>query len=198
MQRHHSRLEIIATEGSLPLAVRSHFAAPQEALNSLRAPAFAAHSKVYDAVQFGVRKLRQGKYARRALLLITDGQEAGSQVSYGDLFRAIRESDAAIYCLGVGNTNSDEGEGPGNFQLGHLLLEEMASLTGGTAYMKDKPEHLMKEVKLIAQQLWHQYSLVYQPTPTTREKKWHKIQVQINSAPQNRITVHTRQGYFSR
>lgn len=183
----------IATFGD-EVRLRSDFADRRAALDKLLAPAFENRSKVYDAIHYGLQKIRHGKFARRALLLITDGQEDGSQISYGRLCQAIKEADTQIYCLGVGNTNSDEGEGPGNYQLGHLLLEEIARLTGGTVYRKDKPEQLRQEAQLIAQQLWHQYSLVYQRPSTTGEEKWHKIKVQVASA---KITVRAKQGYFS-
>lgn len=184
----------IATFGE-EIRLLADFADRTTALDRLIAPAFEKRSKVYDAIHYGLEKMQHGKFARRALLLITDGQEDGSQVSYGKLFKAIKENDTQIYCLGVGNTNSDEGEGPGNFQLGHLLLEEIAAVSGGTAYMKDKPDQLHQEAKLMAQQLRHQYSIMYQRPPGGGKEKWHKIKVQVAQA---KIVVQAKQGYFSR
>lgn len=170
----------------------SDFADQQTTLSRLTPSLPEKRSKVYDAIHYGLAKAQQGKFARRALLLITNGQENGSRISYRDLFREIKKNETQIYCLGVGNTNSDGGDGPGNFQIGHLLLEELAKLTGGTAYDKDKPEQLIAEANLIAQQMKHQYRVVY-PRSFTKNK-WQKVKVQINST--RKVKARTREGYY--
>lgn len=177
------------------ITLLSDFADRKTTLEKLTPPAFEKRSKVYEAIHYGLAQIQHGKFSRRALLLLSDGQDGGSQVSYGQLFNAIKASDAQIYCLGVGNTNSDEGEGPGNFQIGHLLLEEMATLTGGTAYMKDKSEQLRLEARVMAQQLWHQYRVVYQRPITAGEKKWRKIKVKT-TASYSHLKIRARQGYW--
>lgn len=176
----------------------SDFANRQTILARLTNPAPEERSKVYEAIHFGLAKVQQGKFARRALLLITDGQYSGSSISYRELFSAIKRSEVQIYCLGVGNTNSDGGDGPGNFQIGHLLLEELADLTGGTVYTKDKPEQLIAEAKLIASQMWHQYRIVYQRTTSSGKEHWQKVKVRINSTrPHEKVKVRAREGFYT-
>lgn len=176
----------------------SDFADRQTTLSRLTNPAPEKRSKIYDAIHYGLAKVQQGKFTRRALLLITDGQDGGSSISYRELFRELKRSDVQIYCLGVGNTNSDGGEGPGNFQIGHLLLEELTATTGGTVYTKDKPEQLIAGARLIASQMRHQYRIVYQRTTSSGKEHWQKVKVRINSSrPHGKVKVHAREGFYT-
>lgn len=176
----------------------SDFADRRTTLSRLTNLAPEKRSKLYEAIHYGIAKVQQGTFARRALLLITDGQDRGSSNSYRELFREIKRSDVQIYCLGVGNTNSDGGEGPGNYQIGHLLLEELAELTGGTVYTKDRPEQLIAEAKLIASQMWHQYRIVYQRTTSSGKEHWQKVKVRINATRLHLKTkVRAREGFYT-
>lgn len=172
----------------------SDFAEAKATLDKLSAPTFENRSKVYDAIHYGLEKLQGGRHMRKALLVISDGQEDGSRVSYRSLLKSIKQKGPQIYCLGVGNTNSYDSVGPGDYWLGHLFLEEIATITGGIAFMKDKPDQLRKEAQLIAQQLWHQVSIEYQPAPETNPRRWRKIKVKTTAEYKN-LEVHTRTYY---
>lgn len=166
-------------------------------LNQLAAPELEMKSKVYDAVTFGLQKAAQGRYAKRALLLVTDGQESGSEVSYRKLMRLVKESDVQIYCLGVGNTSSNEGIVPGDYWLGSMLLKEMSDMTGGGTYLKDKPEQVKRGSEIFAAYLRHQYKIIYFSTNQTGTKKWRRIKVHV-SVPTGttELRCNARQGYY--
>jgi len=67
---------------------------------------------VYDAVEKGILKLRDGKHPRKAILLVTDGQDHGSQTSLEQAMEDVRESHVLLYCLGVSATG---GNGRGGY-----------------------------------------------------------------------------------
>lgn len=139
---------------------------------------------VYDALAFGLHKVTEAHYAKRALWLITDGQEYGSSYKYKELIQAIKHNEIQIYCFGVGNTNSysSGGDVPGDYWLGSLFLDELAALTGGRTFLKDKPRELQQEAKTMAVQLRSQYRMEYDTTLPVGEKKWRKVKVRVHSA----------------
>jgi VWFA-related protein len=67
---------------------------------------------LYDAIEKGVLKLREGKHPKKAILLVTDGQDFGSQISLEQAMDDVRESHVLLYCLGIGAYASSQ-RGPG-------------------------------------------------------------------------------------
>ena len=57
---------------------------------------------LYDALEKGVLRLRDGKHSKKAILLVTDGQDFGSQISLEQAMDDVRESHVLLYCLGIG------------------------------------------------------------------------------------------------
>jgi Ca-activated chloride channel family protein len=187
----------LATFGK-EVALKADFTFGESLLNQLVTPELDTNSAVYDAVAFGLQKAARGRYAKRALLLITDGQESGSQVSYKKLMKLVKDSDVQIYCLGVGNTNSNGGVVPGDYWLGHLLLEEMSDITGGATYLKDKPEQVKRGSEIFATRLRHQYKISYFPANLPSNEKWRRIKVRMSSPVGTKeLKCNTRQGYYS-
>src|SRR6185369_16475104 len=63
---------------------------------------------LYDSVYIGINKVQQGKYKEKmALLIISDGQDNNSRYSFGDIKKALSESNIIIYSIGVPPTNYD-------------------------------------------------------------------------------------------
>jgi VWFA-related protein len=56
---------------------------------------------LYDAINEGVRKLKQGHYDRKVLLIVTDGADSVSGISYNQIARILRESNVIVYGLGI-------------------------------------------------------------------------------------------------
>ena len=87
---------------------------------------------LYDAAYLGVEKVKQGRHNKRALLLISDGQDNSSRYSYGELRKLLKEADVQIYCIGIVEIGGGAG---GSLDLqGQSILEEMSQVTGGKAF----------------------------------------------------------------
>lgn len=156
-----------------------------------------AKSVVYDALVFGLEKVKQGRNAKRALLLITDGQETGSRQGHREAIEASKHNAAQIYCLGVGNTNSNGREGPGDEATGRLFLEHLAALTGGSAFFNDAPQELQQKACLIAAQLRAQYRLEYETRIPVDPTKWRKVRLRLQAERQRRsFRATVRAGYY--
>lgn len=150
---------------------------------------------LYDAVYIGTEKIRQGRHPRKALIIISDGQDNNSRYTFRELRNLVRETDVQIYSLGITNVfNGDplETEGQG-------ILEELARLTGGRAFFPNNDLELQEVITRIGIELRHQYSIGYIPTTTDQTgNRWHKIKVKIN-APKGlpSLTVRAKEGYYA-
>src|ERR1700677_2843585 len=83
-----------------------------------------------DAVYLGINKLRQAKYDRKALLIVSDGGDNRSRYTEGELRRVVRESDVQIYSIGIFDTYAATTEE----QLGPVLLDDICQMTGGRLF----------------------------------------------------------------
>jgi Ca-activated chloride channel family protein len=147
----------------------------------------------YDSVYFGLEKVKQGKHRKRALLIISDGQENSSRYKYGELIKLARESDVQIYCIGIGDTNSG-----GDFSSGKDLLKELAEMTGGKSLFPGDASEIEDAVNSIALLLRHQYSVGYYPANPRSDKSWRKLKVKLNPSWKTQgLRVSVKEGYYA-
>jgi Ca-activated chloride channel family protein len=146
---------------------------------------------LYDAVYIGLEKIKHGHNAKRALLLITDGEDTGSRHSLRNVRNAAKESDTQIYAIGIDTDSFFP-------STGWLVLEEMAEITGGSAYFPDSVSDLEDIYIKIALELRNQYLLGYSSTNPTKDGRWRKIKVKLNSPKSLRkLSVRARTGYYA-
>lgn len=147
-----------------------------------------------DAIYLGINEMRQAKYQRKALLIISDGGDNHSRYSEREIRSMVKEADVLIYAIGIYDQYfSTEEE-----ELGPALLSEIAELTGGRAFTVDNPNDLADLATKIGLELRNQYVLGYYPTNMTRDGRWHKITVKLlppKGLPP--LGVHARRGYYS-
>lgn len=130
---------------------------------------------------------------RRAVILVTDGEDRDSFYNEQQLFEVLRESDVQIYVIGfIGDLSKEGGfiakspqEKAKNF------LEKMAKETGGKAYFPATVGELNGIAQDIASELRTQYLVSYYPTNTKKDGSVRQIKVVIADGPnkQKRIAV---------
>jgi Ca-activated chloride channel family protein len=150
---------------------------------------------LYDAAYLAVEKVQQGRHSKKALLIISDGQDNNSRYTYKELRNRVKEADVQIYAIGITDPASDSLAG-----FGKSVLEEITRMTGGRAFFPNaynEPE-LVEICTRIALELRHQYSVGFYPTDIASEAKWHKVQVKVNP-PRGlgRLSLLYREGYQS-
>jgi Ca-activated chloride channel homolog len=150
---------------------------------------------LYDAAYLAVEKVAQGRHTKKALLIISDGQDNNSRYTYKELRNRVKEADVQIYAIGITDPASDSLAG-----FGRGVLEEITRMTGGRAFFPNaynEPE-LVEICTRIALELRHQYSIGFYPTDMTSEAKWHKVQVKVNPPKGlGRLSLTYREGYQS-
>lgn len=151
---------------------------------------------LYDAAYLGIEKVKQGRHQKRAILLISDGQDNSSRYTYGELRKLLKEAGVQIYCIGIVEMGGQSG---GTLDLqGQSILEEIAQTTGGKAFFPRSAAELEDATTRIALELRHQYSIGYIPTNVKRDGQWHKIKVQVKpprGLPQ--LKVQHKEGYYA-
>jgi Ca-activated chloride channel family protein len=136
---------------------------------------------LYDGVYLGISKLKSGQNPKKALLLITDGEDNHSRYSRGDIRQVVRESDAQIYVI----------------DLGRALIGDLAEMTGGHSY-RTNVNDLEETCEKIALEMKNQYVIGYESTNQNRDGKFRKVRVRVTPpAGMSKLTVRARDGYFA-
>jgi Ca-activated chloride channel homolog len=147
-----------------------------------------------DAIYLGVTKMRQAKYPRRALLIISDGGDNHSRYTEGEIKSLVREADVLIYAIGIYDHYMPTPEE----QLGPELLSEITEVTGGRAFTIDNPNDLADVATKIGIELRNQYVLGYRPSNKAHDGKWRKIRVKLippKGLPP--LRVYAKSGYYA-
>ena len=147
-----------------------------------------------DAIYLGMEKMRQAKYQKKALLIISDGGDNRSRYTEGEIKNLVKEADVLIYAIGIyDNYFPTEEE-----RLGPQLLDDITQITGGRAFTVENPNDLEDVAKKIGIELRNQYVLGYRPKTFLRDGKWHKVKVKLvlpKGIPP--LQVHAKMGYYA-
>jgi Ca-activated chloride channel family protein len=154
-----------------------------------------SNTALYDAVYLGVERVTRGSHQKRALMIISDGQDNASRYNFGEVRRLMKESDVTTYAVGI----LDKGDigGPLGMQ-GQAFLDELTSVTGGKAFYPESDVEMDEIFERIALELRHQYTIGYTPKDFKPDGKWRKVKVKVKP-PRGlpRLTVRTRDGYYA-
>ena len=134
---------------------------------------------------------------RRALILVTDGEDRNSYYNEKQLFELLRESEVQIYVIGFIEELSKDGGFIKKSPQGQAkaFLERIATESGGKAYFPKSAAELPNLAQEISGEIRTQYSIGYIPSNDKRDGTYRQIKVQIVDGPnaQKRIAV-TRAG----
>jgi Ca-activated chloride channel homolog len=152
-------------------------------------------TSLIDAIYLGVNKMRNAKYAKRALLVISDGGDNHSRYSESQLKNLVKEADVMIYAIGIYDRTAPTEEE----RLGPELLSDISGLTGGRAFTIDDPDDCAGVAAQIGVELRNQYVIGYRPQNPPHDGKWHKIRVKLTLLPKQMQSVHTyaKKGYYA-
>jgi Ca-activated chloride channel family protein len=147
-----------------------------------------------DAIYFGISKMRQAQYQRKALLIISDGGDNSSRYTEREIKSLVKEGDVLIYAIGIYDHYFPTEEE----RLGPQLLDDIAGLSGGRALTVDNPNDLADIATKIGIELRNQYVLGYRPKNLLPDGKWHKVKVKLvppKGLPP--LQVRAKAGYYA-
>ena len=158
---------------------------------------------LYDAITLGLQKIKQGKNKKRALLLLTDGNDNGSAIDLQTVLSLAKSSEVIIYALGIGHGKE------GNIHSGFIgqvpdavdmrVLRSLADTTGGNAYYLEAAheggrDRIDEAANEVAAELKQQYTLGYYPTNQKKDGGFRQIVVEVKDKD---LRVRTKRGYYA-
>ena len=164
-------------------------------LNKLTFVETRSNTALYDACYLGVEKVTRGTHPKRALLLISDGQDNDSRYTFSEVRRLLKESDVVLYSIGILGGN-DPASSLG--MEGQATLDELSAVSGGKSFFPNTAAEMDELFERIALELRHQYSIGYRPKNFKNDGKWHKLKVKV-TPPRGlpRLFVRSREGYYA-
>jgi Ca-activated chloride channel family protein len=136
-------------------------------------PNASGGTSLYDAIVTGLYRFRNLQ-GRKALIIITDGEDTTSRLTYDDMLTYVRASRVPLYFIGIGF-----GFGPGSLG-GPGKMRALAAETGGVAYLIRDTKQLAATYKAIEQDLRSQYLLTYHTESTKKDRAYRAIEVKVD------------------
>jgi Ca-activated chloride channel family protein len=171
--------------------------------NSLLGLRAEGETALWDAITFGLDRIKRGKNRKKVLVVVTDGQDNASKVKFRDLIERVEEADVLIYPVGMFESGGISSRELLKLGIGiretdpQLELEKLAQATGTKAHFPTDVEQCKAAMKEIALEVSQQYSVGYYPTNTARDGKWRKIQVKVGEASKTAHVARARAGYYA-
>jgi Ca-activated chloride channel homolog len=198
--------EIVRFVSSQNIEVLQDFTASKEDLNDALDNMIieGGQTAIIDAVYLAAQQVDEYEKTRnpndkkrRALILVSDGEDRDSYYKEQQLFELLRESDVQIYAIGFVSELSKEGGFISKSPQGKAkaFLENLAKETGGKVYFPGSISELNGIAQDIANELRTQYTISYSPPGDVKPGTFRPIKVVVSDGPnkEKRIAV-TRTG----
>jgi VWFA-related protein len=152
---------------------------------------------LYDAIwQFCDEKMRSAQ-GRRALVVITDGDDTYSRADINDAIDIAQRTETTIFAISTkaGLSGAVPGVEAGTVKdYGDKGLERLCAETGGIAFFTGDMLALERSFAKIASELRSQYLITYRPTNDRYDGSYRKVEVRL-TGDQNKYKLRTKRGY---
>ena len=146
---------------------------------------------LYDAIFFASRdKLMQDQPMhkfRRAMIVLSDGEDNQSRYTRDQALEMTQKADVVMYAIStnISRISTD----------GDKVLKYFAEETGGLTFFPFKVQDLAQSFENIANELRHQYSVLYRPEPARTDGKFHEVTIKVKNRKD--LIVRARKGYYA-
>jgi VWFA-related protein len=145
---------------------------------------------LYDAVYLAAHDELAHEVGRKAMILLTDGEDQGSQLRIRDAIEAAQKSDSICYVLLI----ADRGFYGGIGYSGDSEMKKLANETGGRVIeVGNKFDKLKDAFDQIAKELRSQYNIGYTPTNPTLDGTFRKVEIRSKQG----YKIQARSGYYA-
>lgn len=167
---------------------------------------------LYDAIYLASNQLMQKQQGRKALVVLTDGEDRGSMETLASSVAAAQRAETVVYAIyfkgeehgygghgGYGGFGGRRGGGfPGgggeNHVDGKKVLEQITGETGGRMFEVSGKQTFAAIYTQIAEELRSQYRLGYVPDAATGTEGFHRVELMVPK--DKKLMVQTRNGYY--
>lgn len=164
--------------------------------NAIRKTTAGGSTSLYNAVYIALKELKKARaktesdVRRQAIVVLSDGEDTSSLVTYDQVLDLAKRSETAIYTIGL--RSKEEGQGKG-FREAEFVLRDLAQQTGGRVFYPNRVEELSSVYSQISDELASQYLVGYISKNAKRDGAWRRVLVQTSRPG---TTARTKQGYY--
>ena len=153
-------------------------------------------TSLYNAIYISLRELskaplRRADVRREAIIVLSDGEDTSSLVTFDEVLEQAKRSETAIYSIGL---QSDDSRSRVGFREADFVLRQLAQETGGRAFFPNEVDELPKIYQEISDELSSQYSVGYISGNPLRNGQWRRIVVRVN---RESVEARAKQGYYA-
>lgn len=161
---------------------------PREIQNKIAFSTPKGSTALFDAVYIGLDRIRTARHAKKALIVVTDGEDNNSRYTIAEIREFARETDCQIYVVGE----------HGEERYGDSIMKDLAQLSGGRVFFPSSINELEYFIDLIHSELRHQYILGYVPTNRKADGSWRRIVIKLEAPPGlPKLFLNHREGYYA-
>jgi Ca-activated chloride channel family protein len=163
---------------------------------AIRSTSPGGSTALHNAVYISLKELAKVKaknpeeVRRQAIVVLSDGEDTSSLVSFEEVLELAKRSETAIYTIGLQPRETTALRG---FREAEFVLRQLAQETGGRSFFANKVEDLRNVYGQIADELSSQYSMGYASKNPRRDGAFRRIVVQVNRP---NTTARTKRGYY--
>jgi Ca-activated chloride channel family protein len=177
--------------------IRQSFTSKIEELETaIRNTASGGSTALHNAVYISLKELAKIKaknpdeIRRQAIIVLSDGEDTSSLVSFEEVLELAKRSETAIYTIGLQPRETSALRG---FREAEFVLRQLAQETGGRAFFAQRVEELKDVYGQIAAELSSQYSMGYSSKNPRRDGAFRRLVVQVG---RGNVTARTKRGYY--
>jgi len=171
----------------------------EEIADSLDNILVSGGTALYDAIHLAVGKAQKGVKPKKAIIVISDGEDRDSYYKLDEMIEKVQESDVQIYTVGFLNAVPEKGLfgrwSKSVPERAHDALQRIAEETGARAFFPQRVSEMNAIVSDIAYELRNQYSIGYVSTNTSRDSTYRRLKVQLDQSKAQGLHVRHRRGY---
>jgi Ca-activated chloride channel family protein len=163
---------------------------------AIRSTSAGGSTALHNAVYISLKELAKVKaknpdeIRRQAIIVLSDGEDTSSLVSFEEVLELAKRSETAIYTIGLQPRETTALRG---FREAEFVLRQLAQETGGRSFFAQKVEDLKDVYGQIADELSSQYSMGYASRNAKRDGAFRRLVVQTNRP---NTTARTKRGYY--
>ncbi len=154
----------------------------------------ALHNALYIALKDLMRDKKAAELRRRAIVLLSDGEDTSSLVTDDQVLELARKSEINIYAVRLSSSRPQD-HARQAFSQAEYLVNALARDTGGRAYFPTSLGELDAVYDRIAEELRTLYSVGYVSSNGRRDGKWRRIVVRVPD--RDGLTVRHKLGYYA-
>jgi Ca-activated chloride channel family protein len=152
------------------------------------------HNALYVALKDLSKEKKAGELRRRAVVMLSDGEDTGSLVTDEQVLELARVTEISIYSIALRSNRSSDRNRMSFSQAAHLLTA-LARETGGQVYFPNSISELDSVYDRIAEELRTQYSLGYVSTNKRHDGRWRRVVVR--TPERDDLQIRHKIGYFA-